>query len=350
MKKLIVVSWMALFLTISANANYLGHESAQNLIDELTSEFGFDRETVESVLADADHVPKIIELMTRPAESISWHKYKDIFLQPDRMNAGVEFIRNHQEQLLLAEEKFQVPAHIISAIIGVETFYGKYLGTYRVLDALATLGFDYPKRAPFFRSELKHFLILACEERIKPFDADEACDRTSDRQSSGKGRTIDELVGSYAGAMGYGQFIPSSYRNFAIDFNEDGIRDIWTDKTDAIGSVANYFARHGWELDGPVLEYVTVAAPIQSSLVQLANSDLKPNKTVQEWRGLGIRSTAPDLASAALFSYKLDEENNDRSNEYILGFDNFYVITRYNRSRLYARVVYQLAMDIRANL
>ena len=149
--------------------------------------------------------------------------------------------------------------------------------------------------------------------------------------------------------MGYGQFISSSYRNFAVDFDGDGIRDIWTNTTDAIGSVANYFAEHGWDPDAEVLERVTVE-PSQSELGELANEELKPSKTVSEWRSLGVKTNATDDSLAAFFAFRIDDEDGVERNDYVLGFDNFYVITRYNPSRLYARVVYQLAMDIRDGL
>ncbi len=331
-------------------ADYSDNESAIELIDGLVADLDFDREALESVLADAQHMPKIIELMEKPAESISWHQYREIFIHPERIEAGVEFIEEYEEDLKRAQETYQVPPHIISAIIGVETYYGRYLGDHRVIDALATLGFDYPRRADFFREELRHFLILACEERIKPFDQEDSCHRMSDGVASGNERSIEDLKGSYAGAMGYGQFIPSSYRNFAIDFDGDGMRDIWTNKVDAIGSVASYFAEHNWIPDGDILELVTIDSEAEG-LIELANQPLAvPTTTVAEWRELGIRSESPETHTASLFAYSLNDEGTPVSEEYILAFDNFYVITRYNRSRLYARVVYELATDIQESM
>ena len=344
-----VILMMCLVVAVPTIGDYSDNEKAKVLIDGLVNDLDFDREALESVFREAKHIPEIIEIMEKPAESLYWGKYKDIFLQPERVEAGVEFIKANSDVLNRAEEAYGVAPHIISAIIGVETYYGKFLGKYRVIDALVTLGFDYPRRAEFFSEELQHFLILACEERIKPFDQEESCHRMKDSSGSGNGRSIDELLGSYAGAMGYGQFISSSYRNFAVDFDGDGIRDIWTNTTDAIGSVANYFAEHGWVPDAEILERVSVD-PAQAEVGDLANENLKPSKTVSEWRSLGIKSKAADDSLAALFAYRLDDENGVERKDYILGFDNFYVITRYNISRLYARVVYQLAMDIRAGL
>lgn len=339
---LILISWLPL------GADYSEHEELGVLIDELVSEYAFDAATLTSVFKEVKHKPIIIETMKSPAEAISWFKYRKIFMQRKRINDGVKFIQNHKEHLDKAFEEYQVPAHIIAAVIGVETNYGSNMGSFRVIDALATLGFDYPARAPFFRKELKQFLILACEERIKPFDTDDACDREHNNLSSGKGRTIYDLLGSYAGAMGYGQFIPSSYRNFAIDFDADGMRDIWSNTTDAIGSVANYFAEHQWTQGGAILEFVDTDAS-QSALEEHANSTLKPSKTVAEWQALGVKSTTPSTLNAALFAFKLDERD-PPTLQYMLGFDNFYCITRYNHSRLYARVVYELAEEIQKKL
>lgn len=346
--KLVLASLLLLNTLLTVTADYTEHEELKILVDELVSEYSFDRNTLTSIFKEVEHKPVIIEAMKSPAESISWFKYRKIFMQNKRVNDGVRFVRKHKEDLDRAFEEYQVPEHIIAAVIGVETNYGSIMGSFRVIDALATLGFDYPPRAPFFRSELKHFIILACEERIKPFDADDACDREQNNLSSGKGRTIYELVGSYAGAMGYGQFIPSSYRNFAIDFDSDGMRDIWTNTADAIGSVANYFAEHQWTNDGVVLEIVESDAS-DDVLADYANSTLKPSKTVAEWQTLGIKSAAPSTLNAALFTYKKDEKEQPTL-EYVLGFDNFYSISRYNHSRLYVRVVYELAEAIRKKL
>lgn len=339
---LALTSWLVLW------ADYSEHEELEVLIDELVSDYSFDRATLMSVFKEVNHKPNIIETMKSPAESISWFRYRNIFVQKKRVNEGVKFIRKHRSVLDKALEEYKVPAHIIAAVIGVETNYGSNMGSFRVIDALATLGFDYPPRSSFFRNELKQFLILACEERIKPFDSDDACDREQNNLSSGKGRTIYQLVGSYAGAMGYGQFIPSSYRSFAIDFDADGMRDIWSNTADAIGSVANYFAEHKWTKDGAILELVDSDAS-HDDLAEYANSTLQPSKSVAEWQALGIKSSAPSTVNAALFAYKLDEKE-PPTLQYMLGFDNFYSITRYNHSRLYARVVSELAEEIRKKL
>lgn len=348
-RKFVLATTLTIAASLLVQADYREHEDVKLLVDELVSEYSFDRATLMSVFEKVKHKPRIIEIMDSPAESKSWFEYRDIFMQRKRVNDGVKFIRKHKDALDKALEEYQVPAHIIAAVIGIETNYGGNMGSYRVIDALATLGFDYPRRAKFFRGELKHFLILACEERIKPFDANDACDREQNKLASGQGRSIEDLLGSYAGAMGYGQFIPSSYRNFAIDFDGDGMRDIWSNTSDAIGSVANYFAEHRWFKDGSIVEFVEIEAS-EGSPAEYANLKLeRPSKTVAEWQALGIKSSAPSSQKAALFEYKLDDKD-PPTLQYMLGFDNFYTITRYNRSRLYARVVYELADAIQKRM
>ncbi|MYD44804.1 MAG: lytic murein transglycosylase [Gammaproteobacteria bacterium] len=340
---LVLISWLPLI------ADYSGHEKVGALVDELVSEYSFDSTTLMSVFKEIQHKPDIIEIMDRPAETKPWFQYRNIFMQKKRINDGVKFIRDHRDDLDRAFEEYQVPAHIIAAVIGIETNYGGNMGSYRVMDALATLGFDYPRRAPFFREQLKQLFVLACEERIKPFDADDACDRKQNSLSSGQGRSIEDLMGSYAGAMGYGQFIPTSYLDFAIDFDEDGMRDIWSNISDAIGSVANYFAEHEWTKDGLIMESVEIDTS-QGSPAEHANLTLERfSKTVEEWRALGIKSSAPSTQKAALFAYKLDDKESPTL-QYMLGFDNFYSITRYNPSRLYARAVFELATEIQKKL
>ncbi len=350
MKTKFVIATVLIFTSsLLLQADYSEHEEVSVLVDELVSEYSFDHATLMSVFKKVKHKPRIIEIMDSPAESKPWFEYRDIFMQRKRVNDGVKFIRKHKDDLDKALEEYQVPAHIIAAVIGIETNYGGNMGSYRVIDALATLGFDYPRRAEFFRGELKHFLILACEERIKPFDTDDACDREQNNLSSGKGRSIEDLLGSYAGAMGYGQFIPSSYRNFAIDFDGDGMRDIWSNTSDAIGSVANYFAEHKWTKDGLIMESVEIDTS-QGSPAEYANLKLEQfSITAEEWRALGIKSSAPNTQKAALFAYKLDDKESPTL-QYMLGFENFYSITRYNPSRLYARVVFELATEIQKKM
>jgi membrane-bound lytic murein transglycosylase B len=279
---------------------------------------------LEEIFRQAEKKDRIIELISRPAERrLQWHEYRKILVDQPRVKLGLKFWQENAETLARAELVYGVDAAIIVAIIGVETRYGRIMGSYRVVDALATLGFDYPPRAKFFLSELTQFLLLAREEGKSPLS----------------------LKGSYAGAMGYGQFISSSYRNFAVDFDDDGIRDIWSNEVDAIGSVANYFARHGWQGDSVVTQKVSVKAP-SPELLELANSSLKPNMTLHQWQELGVEmpvSISEDLQANAM----LMRMGQLGGSDFWLGFNDFYVITRYNHSRLYAMAVYQLSETIR---
>lgn len=299
---------------------YLAHPEAKAFVQEMAQE-GFDPQVVKQVLAQAERQESILKAISRPAERrLTWGEYRNIFIQPLRVERGVTFWRENAEALLRAEQTYGVPAEYIVAIIGVETHYGRITGKYRVVDALATLGFDYPKRAPFFRGQLKELLYMVQEEQIDPLS----------------------LTGSYAGAMGYGQFIPSSFRNYAVDFDGDGKRDIWNNKTDAIGSVANYFARHGWRSGEPVISSVVISGDADEGWF---NSGLKPDVTLAQWQARGVRSPlALDTAQPATLM-KLEIDDGYR---HLLGLHNFYVITRYNHSALYAMAVHELSQAVKA--
>lgn len=216
-----------------ATAARYGHgPKAEALITKLHAKYDLDPQWVRSQLAAAKRQPEILQAMrTPPEETLAWYEYRSIFLNQPRIEEGAAFVRKHADIFRRAEKHFGVPPTVIAAIIGVETRYGEVLGEHRVLDALATLGFDYPPRADFFRSELGAFLALAHEENLDPLS----------------------VKGSYAGAMGMPQFIPSSYRAYAVDFNHNGQRDLWSEPADVIGSVANYLAVHGWRHDAEVI-------------------------------------------------------------------------------------------------
>ena len=213
-----------LVLAAPLKADYRDRDEVRVFAAEMARDHGFSEEGIIRVIGQAEYKQSIIDAISRPAERVlTWAEYQDIFLTDRRVRAGHDFMMEHKDALIRAQEIYGVPPVIITAIIGVETMYGQIRGSYRVLDALSTLAFDYPPRSRFFRKELKEFLLLVREQN----------------------QDITDLKGSYAGAMGYGQFIPSSYRAYAIDFDDDGVIDIWNNPTDAIGSVANYFARHG---------------------------------------------------------------------------------------------------------
>lgn len=304
----------------AATADYASRPEVHAYLDELSARHGFSRQWLSGVLAGAERKDSIIEAISRPAEKAKpWHEYRRIFVTDERIAAGVGFWREHGSALAAAQEQYGVAAEVVVAIIGVETYYGRYLGRYRVIDALATLGFDYPRRARFFRNELTEFLLLVREGGHDPFVP----------------------IGSYAGAMGYGQFIPSSYRAYAVDFDADGVRDIWTNKADAIGSVGNYFARHGWRGQGPAVLRVELEDP---TLGEVANSGLELEHTVGALRARGMAGADALATDARAALFRMQAADGD---EYWLGLHDFYVVTRYNRSAMYALAVLQLAAEIR---
>ena len=313
-----------------APVNYADREEVKAFVKELATEADFNERDLLSVLSHARYKQNIIDAISRPAErTLNWAEYQDIFLTERRVREGIAFMHDNKDALQKAYEIYGVPPVIVTAIIGVETMYGRIAGNFRVLDALATLGFDYPPRAKFFRRELKEFILLAREEK----------------------QMITELKGSYAGAMGLGQFIPSSYRAYAIDFDGDGFRDIWGNPTDAVGSVANYLSKHGWRRDEAITRMIDGA----SLPGDIFNVSLKPSKSVAELLTLGLSNE--ELFSESTAMEGLSRDGNTRvspmrltgkdGDEYWIGLQNFYVITRYNHSKLYAMAVYQLSEKLR---
>ena len=325
LKTLLVISclWTA---TSCAADNYGVHPAAQALVDELVVEEDFDRDELMLVFAEAERKDSILQAIARPAEKTKpWYEYREIFLNRKREEQGVEFFAEYRETLARAEREYGVPANIIVAIIGVETYYGRVAGSYRVIDALSTLAFDYPERSPFFTSELKHYLILARDQGLDP----------------------TKLKGSYAGAMGYGQFMPSSYREYAVDFDGDEIIDIWNNPVDAIGSVASYFKRHGWRSGETVVVAADASADTPDDIFVQSRKDLKPEHTIAEFAAEGVvarEKLDPDALATAM-KFELEE-----GYEYWLGLHNFYVITRYNHSAMYAMSVYQLSQRLAARV
>lgn len=309
----------SLFASFGAHANYAEHARFNEFATELEAEHGIKPEQAKAWLQQAERLESVLKAISRPAEKTkTWADYRKIFLTEKRINQGKQFLVDNAELLEKAEKEFGVPKEIIGAIIGVETFYGKRQGSYRVLDSLSTLAFDYPKRSLFWR-ELKHFFVMSQEQQVDP----------------------GEVKGSYAGAMGYGQFIPSSYRRYAVDYDKDGLKDLWHNKADAIGSVANYFKRHGWKKDQAVTQRVRVTGDKYQDAV---NDRLKPKWNVSELKALGVTPTEDVADDASATLVKLMGENGA---EFWLGNHNFYVITRYNHSRMYAMAVYQLSQAIK---
>lgn len=305
----------------TSNPNSLAaRPEVQAFIETMVAQHDFEAKELTNLFGRIRSRSDVIALITRPAEAKPWHAYRNIFITPKRIQGGVAFWKTHEAALARAEKLYGVPAEIIVAIIGVETAYGEHTGKHGVLEALATLAFDYPKRADFFRKELENYLLLTREENIDPLS----------------------LRGSYAGASGIGQFMPSSYRAYAVDFDGDQQRDLWNNPEDAIGSVANYLKEHRWERGQPI----TTQAQIEGEQYQtLINETItEPTRTVASFKQRDIfpQKTVDDSLKAMLLEFQGRQDL-----EYWLGFENFYVITRYNRSPLYAMVVYQLSQDIR---
>lgn len=306
-----------------ASGGYLDRAEVKSFIDEFSKRHEYSKSSLTNLLGKVEKQTKVLEAIQRPAEKKkNWREYRNIFVTTKRIKEGLQFWVENAQTLAAAERRFGVPPEIIVAILGVETFYGKHDGRYPVLDSLVTLGFDYPPRQKFFRSELEHFLLLAQEEKLDPIT----------------------IKGSYAGAMGKSQFISSSYRRFAIDFDDNGKRDLWESNEDVIGSVANYFKQHGWQVDQPITIPVMISGDRYTALLE---KGLKPATSISE---LAQYDVDVDTNSYSQEKVALLELKNDNSNEYWAGFSNFYVITRYNHSHMYAMAVYQLSQQIKQDI
>lgn len=300
-------------------SGYLTRQDVKLFIDDLVKEHQFSRTELEQILGQAKKSERALELISRPAEGVmEWKDYRKIFMTPERIGKGVEFWQKNAGTLAAVEKEYNVPAHVIVAIIGVETYYGRQTGGFRVLDTLTTLGFDFPRRSNFFQSELKNLLILAREQNLN----------------------ITELTGSYAGAMGIPQFMPSSYRAYAVDYTGDQQANIWKADEDAIASVANYLSRHGWTYGKPVASRARVSG---IKYDQALSKGLKPDKKLSKVESLGWNPFNVVPPSSKVLPIKMKGQEGI---EYWLGMNNFYVITRYNRSRMYALAVHQLSQAV----
>lgn len=298
-------------------------EDVRTFAEEMKKKHGFDAAWLDAVIADAKSQPKIIERMSKPAESVlTWHKYSQLMLTEERTAAGVQFWIEHRDRLAAIERETGVAQHVIVGILGVETYFGRITGRDRVIDALSTLAFDYPPRAPFFRAELEQFLLLAREEHVD----------------------VSTALGSYAGAMGRAQFMPSSYRAYTVDGDGDDRRDLWGSWDDVIASIANYLAKHGWRRGEPVTAPAALWFPRAEGLVAGGRST---DTTVKALRDRGLRfDTTQDGKAPALFI----RVEGELAPELRAGFHNFGVITRYNRSVLYALAVDDLGRRIEARV
>ncbi|MBB5875335.1 lytic murein transglycosylase B [Xanthomonas sp. 3498] len=303
-----------------------------NFVRDTAAKYGMEPAQIEATLAQAQFKDAIVAAMSRPAERVKpWSEYRPMFISQARIDGGRAFLATHRDELQRVQARTGVPAEVIVAIIGVETSYGKNAGSYRVLDALYTLAFRYPRsgdpaklerevrRELFFRDELGQLFALGREENLD----------------------ITTLIGSYAGAMGLGQFMPSSYRQFAVDGDGDGKRNLFSDYDDAFSSIANYFVKKGgWVRDG----VVAVPATLRPGAEEFNPSDWTPTYTLADLAARGYTPTAPVPATAGgATPITLD---GSAGKQYWLGFQNYYAITRYNNSKMYAMAVYQLSQAI----
>jgi peptidoglycan lytic transglycosylase B len=288
-------------------------------VNEVVSRDGLNRKDVRALLKEAQPQPKIIEIMNRPIEKVApWWEYRDHFMSAERISEGTGFWLDHKISLEQISAQYQVPCEYLVAILGVETRYGRQTGRYRVLDALATLAFDYPPRHSYFREELEQFLLLAKEDQLDPLTA----------------------TGSYAGAMGAPQFMPSSYRRYAVDVHTDRRRDLWGDWDDILASVANYLHQYGWVAGGPVLAE-TRLEPDPSFQIEPHNLEL--NQTVESLAAHGVKVEMSVPADTPVVLISAEQRDGPA---YRVGFHNFYVLTRYNASARYAMAVHELAQAI----
>ena len=340
------MKYLILLIFLSQNlvyADYSKHSEAQDVIEELVSEHGFEEDYVLTILQSAKKQESILKSMSSPAEfTWTWDRYKKLFLEEKRIANGKNFINENRELFKKVENEFGVPKEIITSILGVETRYGKIKGNYRVLDSLATLGFDFPRRSKFFKSELVQFFILTRENNLD----------------------INSVQGSYAGAMGYGQFISSSYRAYAIDYDGDGYADLFNSIPDAVASIANYLKKHGWKRNGVVvtqlqLNKVNQTYKHQENLNKFIplrfTEGIEKNYIVEEGDSLLSIAIRNDLKLKELMNLnKIKDKNFIKTGQtlllskskdlYFLGDDNFIAITKYNRSHFYAKAVYDLSL------
>jgi membrane-bound lytic murein transglycosylase B len=295
----------------------------QQFIATMAAQDSFSKRTLRKWLRAAEVQPAILEAMDRPAERAKlWYEYRPIFVNEKRIAEGVEFWVSHRAALERASAASGVPPEILVAVLGVETSYGRLTGRYRVLDALSTLAFEYPPRAKFFQAELEQFFLLSREAAIDPLTA----------------------TGSYAGAMGAPQFMPSNYRRYAVDADRDGRIDLWTNWSDVFASIGNYFKEHGWNPGEPILSEASLDA---DATANAGGRTLNLAETVGTLRAQGVRfdSDLPITAPALLIAADGPDGVHWR-----VGYENFYVITRYNHSALYAMAVYDLAAALKARI
>ncbi len=303
-------------LSGSAPPAYLERPEVQQWIDRIVAEHQLPGPHVREIIAAGRYRPEILASARRPAEAMAWHRYRSILVTPARIQRGRGYLQQHAALFAEAQHTYGVPAALIAAIIGIESDYGRNIGKHLAIDALLTLGFDYPRRAEFFRGQLEQLFLLEREA----------------------GLDILSLRSSWAGALGMGQFIPSSYRAFAVDADQDGRRDLWDSPADIIASIAHYLHQHHWRPNQPVAEAVKPPHPEQLPL----SAGLQPDIEPPQLQAAGISLRHPEAQTVAVHAFEMPD-----GQEYWVGYHNFYVITRYNHSALYALAVYQLSEALR---
>jgi len=305
--------------------DFAGYASLEQFVDQMVQKHGFDREYLLGLFSQARRKNWTLDYLAKSDQGLKgkpavggWTRYRAQFLDERRISAGIEFARRYQSTLQRASRQYGVPQEYILGILAVETTFGGNVGNHRVLDALTTLGFDYARRGEYFRGELEKYLLMTRNEGMDPA----------------------KPVGSFAGAMGLGQFMPSSFLQWAVDFNGDGRRDLWNAE-DAIGSVANYFAHHGWKAGHPVI------TPLQTNGTVTLQPGLEPKYTLTTLQQAGLQPARPCSGEGSLCLLLLRHQNAD---QYLIGHPNFYTITRYNHSTYYAMAVHELAQSIKRRL
>ena len=309
---------IAFFASQSIYSDYSENDETVKFIDYMAQKHGYEKSYLEAVFKRAKYQERVVRIMNRqPEGTMTWERYRGIMVNESRISAGKEFINSHRQDLRRAEKIYGVPAEIIASIIGIETRYGRIKGNIRVIDSLSTLAFDYPRRSKFFKVQLEEFLLLSREENFN----------------------LEEIEGSIAGAMGYGQFMPDSYRDYAVDFDNDGVKDILNNPIDAIGSVANFLSKKGkWKPNVPI----AIRAKAKSEVKEITSS-FKPYMTEIELEEFGLEATEiiPSNLKFVPISLNLEE-----GYEYWLGFDNYQSISRYNRSKLYVMAVFEFSNSL----
>lgn len=320
-----LVVLLCLFFSLTARADddvdnpvpYHQRDDVLAFVAEMVEKHGFKASELQQVFASVEFQSSVVKAMEPPASPNvrSWERYKPRFVNQNRINRGVKFMRDYAADLKRARQIYGVPEEIIAAIIGVETVYGQNTGSYRVIDALATLAFDYPRRAEYFRGELEQYLLLAREQGLDYYS----------------------VLGSYAGAIGLPQFMPTNVRQLAVDFDGDGKIDLRNSVVDAIGSVARYLAVHGWQTDAPIASQVAFESTVPDAWLET----IQPVMTQDDIKHVNFNTRIP-LDKSLNFAV-IPLETPEKPSEFWLGFNNFYVITRYNKSTFYAMSVLQLA-------